>query len=51
MLLSTAPSTFADFRDYPCQSLEGVDSLAKGTILMELMEARRIILTQGESLD
>lgn len=40
MLLSTAPSTFVDFQDYACQSLEGADSLAKGTILSMVESAQ-----------
>ncbi len=39
-LRSTAPPTFADFQDYACQSLEGADSLAKGTILSMVESAQ-----------
>ncbi len=38
--LSTAPSTFADFYDCDCQSLEGADSLAKDTILSKVDSAQ-----------
>ena len=39
-LLSTAPPTFADFQDHACQSPEGADSLAKGTILSMVESAQ-----------